>query len=93
MNKMSKQKYACVLLDLNLGQESSELSIFAMRANKTNLNYYTPAIVISGGLDASVVQNMKNKVSDFFVKPYDFKNLVAKIDSLIEISETTLRNR
>ena len=58
MFKLKNQKYDCILLDIHLAQGSGEQVVETLREDKTEKNHKTPIIVMSGGLDKMLVQNL-----------------------------------
>ena len=83
---MNNQKYDCLLLDNQLEQGTGEQVLAAVRKEKTNLNYATPALMVSGQLDQGTLIRIGKELVGALVKPFEMKALVAKLKSICEDS-------
>jgi len=76
--RMQRQKFDCILLDLNLGHESGE-KVLDLIEDRGSFNYRVPVIVMSGNLDADVIGRIKNSVRHILVKPFNGNQLMSKL--------------
>ena len=79
---MNNQKYDCLLLDMRLEQGSGEQILATIRRDIRNLNYATPALVMSAFLDPVIVKRIGKDIQGAFVKPFERDALISKIKSI-----------
>ena len=80
--KLKNQKFACVVLDLKLGEESGvEVATF-MRTRKEIPNHLTPVLVVSGSFEPEVMKSLAGKVQGAMVKPLDLAALKEKLKKI-----------
>lgn len=84
LQKVTNQRFACILLDMRLEQGSGERIIQFVRDDKTGYNFETPILVMSGHLSPDMVKKISKQVSGVLVKPFDHDTLINKIQSLCE---------
>lgn len=82
MLKLQKQRFHCILLDMRLEHGSGEKVIEELRDSRSNFNHKTPIIVISAYLDGPLVKRIRADIADILVKPFDFKALTQRLESL-----------
>lgn len=84
IRKLKMQEFCCVITDINLGMESGEDIISYLKSKRTDaMNLNIPVIVISGILDKDLVEKMAKNINGAFVKPFEMKSLLKKINELI----------
>lgn len=83
--KLKNQTYACIVLDLRVGEEKGEEFIEQIRTRKDYSNVATPIIVISGFLDKDLVMEIRGKVQGVIVKPFDEKSLLEILQKLTDV--------
>jgi len=76
--RMQMQKFDCILLDLNLGNERGE-KILSLIDERGSLNYRVPVIVMSGNLDAEVIGRIRSSVRHVLVKPFNGNQLMSRL--------------
>lgn len=81
--KLKIVKYACVILDLKLGDSSGEDIVTFMRTRKDILNHQTPVLLASGNINSEIVIGLAGKVQGGLVKPLDMDVLCEKVKNLI----------
>jgi len=82
IQKLRVQKFHCVLLDMRLEHGSGERIIDELRDARGGYNHRTPIIVISAYLDGPLVKRIRANITDILVKPFDFKALTQRLESL-----------
>ena len=81
--RLGNQKFDLVILDVRIKQGVSERLVTGVRDDVNHLNHETPFIVISGAMEPKIVNNLKEDVDSFMVKPLDEDNLVSTMAKLI----------
>lgn len=81
--KLKNQKFACIVLDIRLGEETGEGVIEFVRKNVQSPNAQTPIIVISGFLDRELVENIAPHVQGALVKPFEPPTLLGLLKKLV----------
>lgn len=81
--KLRKQKFACVVLDINLEKGTGDQIVAELR-NAQHINHSTPVIVISSHLDQDLVIKIRDHIAGAFVKPFLTEKLLEKIVSSIK---------
>jgi CheY-like chemotaxis protein len=82
IQKLMNQKFGCILLDLHLEQGSGERVVDVLRGDVNLPNFKTPILVMSGHLDARVIQRLGPRINGVFVKPLDSAKLLERIVTL-----------
>lgn len=77
--KIKNAKYACILLDMRLGQDSGEELVDFIRERRDAQNLDTPILVISGHLDRELVARLAGKIQGALVKPFDVDALLTAV--------------
>ena len=77
---VNKTKFACILVDISLGNESGADLIDYIRLICYTENIRTPIVVISGHLDRAVVERIKGKVQGALVKPFDIAEVLKAVE-------------
>ncbi|MGE3263507.1 MAG: response regulator [Bacteriovoracia bacterium] len=83
MFKLKNQKYACILLDMRLGEETGEDLIEFVRHRKDSSNTSTPVLVVSGHLDRHLVLKIASQIQGAIVKPFEQKDLLAQLEKIL----------
>ncbi len=79
---ISKEKFDCILLDMNLhGTSGTEVIIFTRKPEE--INYNTPIIIVSGDLNIEAVREVREKINTVLVKPFSSSDLIDKIKMVI----------
>jgi DNA-binding response OmpR family regulator len=81
--KLKNQKFACILLDMRLGNETGEHVIEFVRHRKESQNLGTPVLVVSGSLDKDLILKIAGQIQGAIVKPFDQKDLLSLVSKLI----------
>lgn len=79
---LANQHFDCILLDMRLERGGGDQIVATLRGDPTAFNFSTPIVVVSGELNAEVVQKIKSGVSAFFVKPFNLAAVLSKIDTI-----------
>ncbi len=80
--KLLNQKFACILLDINMPKKSGVNIIKEFHKGKGNT--LESVIVISGGLDKAIMgEAMKSGVRHFLVKPFNEEVFIKKVKSVL----------
>lgn len=82
MAKLRMQRFAAVLLDLQLTQSSGELLIPFMKTQR-GMNDHTPIVIISAFVDVELVRRIRSDVDDVLVKPFDLRTLISRVTALL----------
>jgi DNA-binding response OmpR family regulator len=80
--KLKNQKYACVVLDLRLGDESGEEIVEFMRTRKEIPNGQTPVLVVSASISPEVMKRLAGRIQGAIVKPFDLQAFTEKVKKL-----------
>ena len=80
LKKLSNQAFNMIILDIRL-EDGSGKDIIVHLKNKThaNINKNTPILVISGHMDAQLLNNIKSDITDVLVKPFTQEALMEKV--------------
>jgi DNA-binding response OmpR family regulator len=84
LHKTNNQRFACILVDLQL-ESGSGLNVIQQIRNETakqSLNFKTPIILMSGYLEPDVIRGIANKVQGVLAKPFDVGAILSKIHEL-----------
>lgn len=78
--RLRNQKFSCLILSLDLGEESIAL-IEALRAgNKTSQpNHETPAIMVASSLSQNTARRLAGKVQGAMLIPFEAEALVERV--------------
>src|SRR3954464_2206718 len=60
---LQKQKFACLVIDLNLSQGSGTEVILALKADLRHPNHLTPVLLISGHLSQPILKLVGKQIS------------------------------
>lgn len=82
--KIKNEKYACILLDMRLGENSGSDLVHFIRERKDAQNTNTPILVISGHLDRPLLAKLKGQVQGALVKPFSMDALLENIKKLVK---------
>lgn len=82
-DKLAKEKFGCVLLDMSLQSGSGEDLITFVRQHRYIANFETPIVVMSGFLNDHLVGRIKDKVTHIFQKPFDYDQLLKKLAEIM----------
>lgn len=85
---ISKEKFDCILLDMNIKGQSGKDLIYASRT-KNSPNFSTPIIIISGDLHLNLVREVRDKIAGIIVKPFSPTELNEKIAEAIIKNKTS----
>lgn len=82
--KLARQKFSCILLDLQLENYSGLKVIQQVRHvnSADTFNFETPIILMSGQLQPDVIHQCRDKVQAILAKPFDLDVILAKVDEL-----------
>jgi DNA-binding response OmpR family regulator len=89
-DEILKQKFDCILLDMNLKGQSGKDLIYAARTTNSP-NTMTPIVIISGDLNLELVREVRDKIAAIIVKPFSPTELKEKISEAI-IKNKSIRN-
>ena len=84
IQKISRQTFTCIVLDLGLGYESGEEIIDSIRGTRSGFNTSTPILITSGNVSGEVFQRIRAKVQDVLVKPYSMRELWSRLEGIRE---------
>ncbi|MCY4523189.1 MAG: response regulator [Halobacteriovoraceae bacterium] len=84
LSKLANQVFDMIILDIKLEDGTGE-DVIAYLKNKSsaNLNKKTPVLVISGHMDAKLVDNIRDHIKDILVKPFTQKSLIDKVKEFL----------
>jgi DNA-binding response OmpR family regulator len=85
--KLSNQKFSCILLDMKLEQGTGDMVIEAIRKDKGHFNFRTPVLVVSGHLTPETLAKIKSEIQGVLVKPFDIKTLVGRVQALLGVKK------
>ena len=87
--KLANQKFACILLDINMPKKSG---VDILREfDKDQANDLSSVIIVSGELNKTVLQEaMKRGVKNFIVKPFDEDQFSSKVLSVLKATRPDL---
>ena len=83
MVKTENQRFDCILTDINLDQGTGDALIDSIRNRPNSPNFDTPIIVLSSHIDQKLVKKVAGKIQGAFVKPYDFDEVLDKVNELL----------
>lgn len=82
--KLDNQKFACILLDMNLTSGATgEDIIKRIKRKNGSLNNDTPIIIVSGTLDAKRIAGVLKTVKHILIKPFTIEALIEKVQKAI----------
>jgi DNA-binding NtrC family response regulator len=67
--KMKNQTFACLVIDLRLGEGAGEDLVAALRSRPDLQNLTTPVLIVSAHINEAVVARLKGKIQGALVKP------------------------
>lgn len=83
VQRVSRQRYAALIVDIKLAQQDGEKIIEQVRGKYGTFNAETPILVVSGSLDAKLLQRIAGKVQAVFVKPVAAEQVAQKARNLV----------
>ena len=84
LNKLSNQVFDLLILDIRLQDGTGEDIIgYLKKRTYANLNQHTPILVISGHMDAKLLDNIKHDIANVLVKPFTQEALMNKVNEII----------
>lgn len=89
-SRLTNQKFAAILLDLRLKENSGEKIVNILRGPgaRESQNFQTPIILMSGHLDVDVIKKLAPLVQGVLAKPFDVSAAIAKIiDAIAKSTE------
>jgi DNA-binding response OmpR family regulator len=81
--KLKSQSFDCILVDLQLGQDTGEHVIQICRNPRVSLNAKAAILVISGKIEKECLERIRPLISGALVKPFGVDALVQQIDKLV----------
>ena len=89
LNKALQHRYDLVLLDINLPEMDGHEVCRQIRVKKPAL----PIIMLTAyGEVEDKVDGLENGANDYIVKPFDFRELIARIHAALRVSELKVTN-
>lgn len=84
MVKLHRQKFACILVDLQLESYSGLKVIQQVRhpMAKDTLNHDTPILLMSGALNSETIRATAGKVQAVMAKPFDLDAILLKVSEI-----------
>lgn len=81
--KLLNQRFDCVLLDLKIHGGSGE-EVLAFLRTSSELNRGVPVIVVSGVLNAAILERIARHVTAVIVKPFEAPRLMEKMKQVLQ---------
>ena len=77
------QKFACVVVDLEVGGENGLALISCIKKNRYHLNNKTPFILTSESLEAGLVNRVAGRIDGALLKPFGEAQFMEKVRTLV----------
>ena len=82
MKLLANQKFACVLVDINLEQGTGDQVITWARSSRNSLNSKTPVLVVSSHLSRDLLTRIGKEISGAITKPFERNQLLEKVNAI-----------
>jgi len=79
LDKLKDERFDCIVLDIFIGQESSNHVIEFLKSEENQVNKGVPIILMSGGINVDFIERNRDKVYAIVEKPFSSKEIVDKI--------------
>lgn len=82
--KLSRQKFDCILLDRHLGERDGSEIVFYLRTSLTN-NKETPVIMVTGDMSEELIKNNHDYIQGFIRKPINLQEIPRYIENVCKL--------